>query len=56
MDRLRRLFDAFTEKHEILHLLTGASLNGVQIFMVEIGVSLDDCSLVTAPSRSTTRW
>jgi heat-inducible transcriptional repressor len=52
MDRLRRLFDAFTEKHEILHLLDKCmQADGVQIFIgEESGYELlDDCSLVTAP-------
>jgi heat-inducible transcriptional repressor len=52
MDRLRRLFDAFTEKHEILHLLDKCmQAEGVQIFIgEESGYQLlDDCSLVTAP-------
>jgi heat-inducible transcriptional repressor len=52
MERLRRLFDAFTEKHEILHLLDKCmQAEGVQIFIgEESGYQLlDDCSLVTAP-------
>ncbi len=52
MERLRRLFDAFTEKHEILHLLDKCmQAEGVQIFIgEESGYRLlDDCSLVTAP-------
>jgi heat-inducible transcriptional repressor len=54
MDRLRRLFDAFTEKHEILHLLDKCmQADGVQIFIgEESGYQLlDDCSLVTAPYK-----
>lgn len=52
MDRLRRLFDAFTEKHEILQLLDRCMMaDGVQIFIgAESGYHLlDDYSLVTAP-------
>jgi len=54
MNRLRRLFDAFTEKHEILHLLDKCmQADGVQIFIgEESGYQLlDDCSLVTAPYK-----
>ena len=52
MERLRQLFDAFTEKHQILHLLDGCiSADGVQIFIgEESGYQLlDGCSLITAP-------
>ena len=52
MDKLRRLFDAFNEKRELLNLLDH-SLNaeGVQIFIgEESGFNvLDECSVVTAP-------
>ncbi len=52
MDRLRRLFEAFNEKRDILHLLD-QSLHGegVQIFIGhESGFHiLDDCSVVVAP-------
>jgi heat-inducible transcriptional repressor len=52
VDRLRRLFEAFNEKHDILHLLD-QSLHGegVQIFIGhESGYTiLDDCSVVAAP-------
>ena len=52
VDRLRRLFEAFNEKHDILHLLD-RSLHGegVQIFIGhESGFRiLDDCSVVVAP-------
>jgi heat-inducible transcriptional repressor len=52
VDRLRRLFEAFNEKHDILHLLD-QSLHGegVQIFIGhESGYRiLDDCSVVVAP-------
>ena len=52
MDRLRQLFEAFTEKNQIIHLLDGfMSADGVQIFIGgESGYKLfDGCSLVTAP-------
>jgi heat-inducible transcriptional repressor len=52
MDRLRRLFEAFNEKRDILHLLD-QSLHGegVQIFIGhESGYTiLDDCSVIAAP-------
>ncbi|MEO5342314.1 MAG: heat-inducible transcriptional repressor HrcA [Gammaproteobacteria bacterium SHHR-1] len=54
MQRLRRLFDAFTEKHEILRLLDDCmSAEGIQIFIgQESGYqSFDGCSLVTAPYK-----
>ena len=49
---LRRLFDAFTAKRDILHLLDlSLRADGVQIFIGhESGYRiLDDCSLVAAP-------
>jgi heat-inducible transcriptional repressor len=52
MDSLRSLFDAFTEKQEILHLLDRSlEAEGVQIFIgEESGYStLKDCSVITAP-------
>jgi heat-inducible transcriptional repressor len=52
MDRLRSLFDAFTEKQEILHLLDRSlEADGVQIFIgEESGYStLRECSVITAP-------
>jgi heat-inducible transcriptional repressor len=52
MERLKQLFDAFTEKNEILHLLDRCiEADGVQIFVgEESGYQLlDDCSLVSAP-------
>lgn len=52
MDRLRSLFDAFTEKQEILHLLDRClEADGVQIYIgEESGYStLKDCSIITAP-------
>jgi heat-inducible transcriptional repressor len=54
MDRLKQLFEAFTEKTQILHLLDRCiEAEGVQIFVgEESGYELlDDCSLVTAPYR-----
>lgn len=51
-ERLRQLFDAFTEKSQILHLLDRCiAAEGVQIFVgEESGYRLlDNCSLVTAP-------
>ena len=52
VDKLRRLFDAFTSKRDILHLLDQSlRAEGVQIFIgQESGYQiLDDCSLVTSP-------
>ena len=52
VEKLRRLFDAFTSKRDILHLLDlSLRAEGVQIFIgQESGYQiLDDCSLVTAP-------
>jgi len=52
VDKLRRLFDAFTAKRDILNLLDlSLKAEGVQIFIgQESGYQiLDDCSLVTAP-------
>jgi len=54
LERLKQLFDAFTEKSEILHLLDRCiEAEGMQIFVgEESGYRLlDDCSLVTAPYR-----
>ncbi len=54
MDRLRDLFQAFTEKQEILHLLDRClEADGVQIYIgEESGYStLRDCSVVTAPYK-----
>lgn len=54
MERLKQLFDAFTEKNEILHLLDRCiEAKGVQIFVgEESGYQLlDHCSLVTASYR-----
>jgi heat-inducible transcriptional repressor len=52
VDKLRRLFDAFTSKRDILHLLDQSlGAEGVQIFIgQESGYQiLDNVSLVTAP-------
>ena len=52
VDRLRRLFEAFSEKHDILHLLDQSlHAEGVQIFIGhESGYTiLDDCSVIAAP-------
>lgn len=52
LDKLRQLFEAFSEKREILHLLDRCiDARGVQIFIgEESGYRvLDECSVVTAP-------
>jgi heat-inducible transcriptional repressor len=52
VEKLRRLFDAFTSQRDILHLLDQSlGAEGVQIFIgQESGYQiLDNCSLVTAP-------
>ncbi|HEX7417824.1 MAG TPA: heat-inducible transcriptional repressor HrcA [Steroidobacteraceae bacterium] len=52
VERLRRLFEAFNEKRDFLHLLDHSlHADGVQIFIgQESGYQvLDDCSLITAP-------
>ncbi|MFZ2507388.1 MAG: heat-inducible transcriptional repressor HrcA [Steroidobacteraceae bacterium] len=52
VDRLRRLFEAFNEKRDILHLLDQSLFGeGVQIFIGhESGYTiLDDCSVIAAP-------
>ncbi|HTP40710.1 MAG TPA: heat-inducible transcriptional repressor HrcA [Steroidobacteraceae bacterium] len=52
VEKLRRLFEAFNEKRDILHLLDQSlKAEGVQIFIgQESGYGiLDDCSIVTAP-------
>jgi heat-inducible transcriptional repressor len=52
VDKLKRLFEAFTEKRDILHLLDQSlRADGVQIFIGhESGYQiLDDCSVITAP-------
>ncbi|HRX89307.1 MAG TPA: heat-inducible transcriptional repressor HrcA [Steroidobacteraceae bacterium] len=57
VEKLRRLFEAFTEKRDILHLLDHSlRADGVHIFIgQESGYQiLDDCSVVTAPYSSDT--
>jgi heat-inducible transcriptional repressor len=52
IERLKRLFEAFNERNDFLHLLDHSlKAQGVQIFIGhESGYQiLDDCSLVTAP-------
>lgn len=52
VEGLRRLFDAFTQKQDILHLLDQClSAEGLQIFIgEESGYAVfDECSLITAP-------
>jgi heat-inducible transcriptional repressor len=52
VEKLRRLFEAFTQQRDILHLLDlSLKADGVQIFIgQESGYTiLDDCSVVTAP-------
>ncbi|GAB6040619.1 heat-inducible transcriptional repressor HrcA [Endothiovibrio diazotrophicus] len=53
--QLRRLFDAFTEKRDLLHLLDRCvRADGVQIFIGEESgwEVLDGCSVVTAPYQA----
>lgn len=55
IDRLKRLFDTFNQKRDILHLLEQSiNAKGVQIFIgEESGYEvLDDCSIVTSPYES----
>src|SRR6185312_16014152 len=52
VERLRRLFEAFNEKRDFLHLLDQSlKAEGIQIFIGhESGYQvLDDCTLITAP-------
>jgi heat-inducible transcriptional repressor len=52
VEKLRRLFEAFNEQRDVLHLLDHSlGAEGVQIFIGhESGYQiLDDCSIVTAP-------
>ncbi|HEX2493773.1 MAG TPA: heat-inducible transcriptional repressor HrcA [Steroidobacter sp.] len=52
VEKLRRLFEAFTQQRDILHLLDQSlRADGVQIFIgQESGYTiLDECSIVTAP-------
>jgi heat-inducible transcriptional repressor len=54
MHQLRKLFDAFTQKHEILHLLDQClHTDGIQIFIGEESGyhHLDNCSVITAPYK-----
>ncbi len=54
LDRIKELFEAFSEKQEILHLLERCSqARGVQLFIgEESGYGpLEKCSVVTAPYR-----
>jgi heat-inducible transcriptional repressor len=55
VEKLRRLFEAFNEQRDVLHLLDHSlGADGVQIFIGhESGYTiLDDCSVVTAPYSS----
>jgi heat-inducible transcriptional repressor len=55
VEKLRRLFEAFNEQRDVLHLLDHSlGAEGVQIFIGhESGYQiLDDCSVVTAPYTS----
>ena len=52
IDKLRKLFDAFNQKRDILHLLDQCiHSDGIQIFIGEESGyrMLDECSMVTAP-------
>ena len=52
IDKLRKLFDAFSQKRDILHLLDQCiHSEGIQIFIGEESgyQMLDECSMVTAP-------
>ncbi len=52
LDKLKRLFESFNEKRDILHILESAiNAKGVQIFIgEESGYDvLDECSVVTSP-------
>lgn len=54
VDKLRQLFDAFTTKNDLLHLLDKSiHSDGMQIFIgEESGYSaLDECSVVTSPYK-----
>lgn len=54
MTRLRELFDAFTEKQEILHLLDRSmEADGIQIFIGEESGyhPFENCSVITAPYK-----
>jgi heat-inducible transcriptional repressor len=52
VDQLRKLFDAFSKKRDMLHLLDQCvNAEGIQIFIGEESgyEMLDECSMVTAP-------
>ena len=52
MEKLRRIFEVFSEKRDLLHLLDHSlSAQGVQIFIGEESGynALEECSVVTAP-------
>jgi heat-inducible transcriptional repressor len=52
IDKLRKLFDAFSKKRDMLHLLDQCvNAEGIQIFIGEESGyhMLDECSMVTAP-------
>lgn len=52
ISRLRELFEAFTQKHDILHLLDQClKSDGVQLYIGEESgyAPLDDCSVISAP-------
>ena len=52
IDKLRKLFDAFSQKRDMLHLLDQCvNAEGIQIFIGEESgyQMLDECSMVTAP-------
>jgi len=52
VDKLKQLFDTFTQKRDMLHLLDQCvAAQGVQIFIGEESgyTALDDCSVVTKP-------
>ena len=55
MQKLRKLFDAFSTKRDLLHLLDkSVRAEGIKIFIgSESGYeALEDCSIITAPYRS----
>ncbi len=55
MERLRRLFNAFSEKRDMIHLLDQCmEADGVQVFIgEESGYQFfDECSVVTSPYKS----
>lgn len=55
MEKLRRLFEVFSEKRDLLHLLDQSlTARGMQIFIGEESGynALDECSVITAPYGS----